>query len=118
VHVAVRDALLARNRSGGVGGRRLELVSLDSWDDPDTLRGRAEELIADPLVLAAIVGVGAPPRAGEAASVDATLSALAEAGLATATLAGAGAARATTDELLGSLEAADGATRRVRAGPA
>jgi hypothetical protein len=52
----VRDHLLARNREGGVRGHRLELVSLDSWNDPDTARRRAAELIADPLVLVAIVG--------------------------------------------------------------
>lgn len=54
--MAVRDALVARNRAGGLRGYRLELVSLDSWNDPPTARRRAAELVADPLVRAVLVG--------------------------------------------------------------
>jgi ABC-type branched-subunit amino acid transport system substrate-binding protein len=54
-HVAIRQALIDRNGQGGVRGRRLELVSLDDWNDPATGQRRADELRLDPLVLAAVV---------------------------------------------------------------
>jgi hypothetical protein len=93
-HVAVRDALLASNRAGGVLGHRLELVSLDSWNDPATARLRAAELLADPLVLAALVGGPGPAH-----------SDLATAGVSTLPVAGPADGAAALAKLLGQLEA-------------
>ena len=51
-HVAVRQRLIDANVAGGAGGYRLELVSLDDEGDPAIAARRADELGADPLVLA------------------------------------------------------------------
>jgi len=51
---AVRLAVRERNAAGGVGGYRVELVSLDDGGDPAAAAEQARKLAIDPDVLAAI----------------------------------------------------------------
>ena len=81
-------------------GRRLELVSLDDWSDRTTGQQRADELLIDPLVVAAAVW-----RSSSA------LPALTERGLAALPLDGGADAPGVAERLLDAIEAAlpDGA---------
>lgn len=53
-HVRVRARLIDLNRSGGLRGWRLELVSLDDQDDPAVRELRLRELALDPDVRAVV----------------------------------------------------------------
>jgi hypothetical protein len=102
-HVAIRQALIDANGQGGVRGRRLELVSLDDWNDPATGRERADELLLDPLVVAAAVW-----------GSSTALGALADADLAAVPLRGGADAPAAVARLLGAIEAAASAGAPTR----
>jgi ABC-type branched-subunit amino acid transport system substrate-binding protein len=65
-HVSVRERLIAANARGGIGGWRLELVSLDDEGDPTIAAQRARELTRDPRLVAVLApsasGVTEPLR--------------------------------------------------------
>ena len=60
--------LIDLNVKGGIGGYRLELVSLDDEGDARIAAERAQELIVDPLVVAAL-GPRADGLAGAARQI-------------------------------------------------
>ena len=49
-HVMVRETLIVQNQSGGIGGIRVELVSLDDEANASVFQMRLAELLADPLM--------------------------------------------------------------------
>src|SRR5690242_5899970 len=109
-HAAVRQRLIDANAAGGVGGYRLELVSLDDEGDPALGARRAAEMAVDPLVVAVLGPAGA--------GLDAPL---AGAGLALRTVDGPASAAGALDGLLARIAAAASAGRpdraALRAGP-
>jgi hypothetical protein len=76
-HVAVRARLIELNRAGGVGGRRLELVSLDDQGENATAHERLRELARDPLVVAILARPGISIDGYRVVAVSSTSSALA-----------------------------------------
>jgi len=103
-HVAVRQRLIDANVAGGAGGYRLELVSLDDEGDPAIAARRADELGADPLVLAVLGPAGA--------GLDGPL---AGAGLRLRTVDGPASAASALEALLAEIAAAASGGRPDRA---